>query len=67
MTKVQDSRFKAPHTLGEGLAQTLEFEFIHNASEGITFKIEENIRTLRERGKIERIGNTKSGHWKILD
>lgn len=30
-------------------------------------KIEENIRTLRERGKIVREGNTKSGYWKVLD
>lgn len=39
-TKVQKSGFKAPYTLGEGLARTLEFEFIHDASEGITFKSE---------------------------
>ena len=39
-TKVQESGFKAPYTLGEGLAQTLEFEFVHDASEGITFKSE---------------------------
>lgn len=39
-TKVQQSGFKAPYTLGEGLARTLEFEFIHDASEGITFKSE---------------------------
>lgn len=30
-------------------------------------KIEENIRTLRERNKIERIGNAKSGHWEVLE
>lgn len=30
-------------------------------------KIEENIRTLRERGKIVREGNAKSGYWKVLD
>ena len=30
-------------------------------------KIEENIRTLRERSKIVRIGNAKSGHWEVLD
>lgn len=35
--KVQSSGFKAPYTLGEGLARTLEFEFVHDASEGITF------------------------------
>lgn len=39
-TKVQQSGFKAPYTLGEGLAKTLEFEFIHDASNGITFKTE---------------------------
>lgn len=39
-TKVQESGFKAPYTLGEGLARTLEFEFVHDASEGITFKSE---------------------------
>lgn len=39
-TKVQKSGFKAPYTLGEGLARTLEFEFVHDASEGITFKSE---------------------------
>lgn len=36
-TKVQSTGFKAPYTLGEGLARTLEFEFIHDASNGITF------------------------------
>ncbi|UBD76874.1 winged helix-turn-helix transcriptional regulator [Parabacteroides goldsteinii] len=30
-------------------------------------KIEENIRTLRERSKIVRVGNAKSGHWEVLD
>lgn len=39
-TKVKSSGFIAPYTLGEGLAKTLEFEFIHNASNGITFKTE---------------------------
>ena len=39
-TKVEKTGFKAPHTLGEGLARTLEFEFIQNASNGITFKTE---------------------------
>ena len=39
-TKVKETGFKAPYTLAEGLARTLEFEFIHNASEGITFKTE---------------------------
>ena len=36
-SKVAASGFKAPYKLGEGLAKTLEFEFIHNASNGITF------------------------------
>lgn len=36
-TKVQNTDFRAPYTLAEGLARTLEFEFIHNASNGITF------------------------------
>lgn len=39
-TKIKESGFIAPFTLGEGLAKTLEFEFIHNASNGITFKTE---------------------------
>lgn len=39
-TKVKETGFKAPYTLGEGLARTLEFEFIHDASNGITFKTE---------------------------
>lgn len=36
-TKVQNTDSRAPYTLAEGLARTLEFEFIHNASNGITF------------------------------
>ena len=36
-TKVQNTDFRAPYTSAEGLARTLEFEFIHNASNGITF------------------------------
>lgn len=36
-TKVQNTDFRAPYTLAEGLARTLESEFIHNASNGITF------------------------------
>lgn len=39
-TKVKEAGFKAPYTLGEGLARTLEFEFIHDASNGVTFKTE---------------------------
>lgn len=38
--KVLSTGFKPPYTLAEGLAHTLEFEFIHNASNGITFKTE---------------------------
>ena len=36
-TKAHSSGFKAPYPLGEGLARTLEFEFVHDASDGITF------------------------------
>lgn len=36
-TKAHSSGFKAPYSLSDGLAKTLEFEFIHDASEGITF------------------------------
>jgi nucleoside-diphosphate-sugar epimerase len=36
-TKVGATDFKAPYTLSEGLARTLEFEFICDASEGVTF------------------------------
>lgn len=32
--------FKAPYTLGEGLARTLEFEFVHPREDSITFKSE---------------------------
>lgn len=39
-TKVQNSGFKAPYTLGEGLARTLEFEFVHPRQDDITFKTE---------------------------
>ena len=38
--KVQASGFKAPFTLGEGLARTLEFEFVHPRTDDITFKTE---------------------------
>lgn len=38
--KVQKSGFKAPYTLGEGLAQTLEFEFVHPRQDDIIFKSE---------------------------
>ena len=36
-TKVHSSGFKAPHSLGEGLAKTLEYEFVHDNSDEITF------------------------------
>ena len=39
-TKVQNSSFKVPYTLGEGLARTLEFEFVHPRQDNITFKSE---------------------------
>lgn len=38
--KVRASGFKAPFTLGEGLARTLEFEFVHPRTDDITFKTE---------------------------
>ena len=39
-SKVLASSFKAPYTLGEGLARTLEFEFVHPRTDDITFKSE---------------------------
>jgi nucleoside-diphosphate-sugar epimerase len=39
-TKVHSSGFKAPFTLDEGLARTLEFEFVHPRTDDITFKSE---------------------------
>lgn len=39
-SKVLASGFKAPYTLGEGLARTLEFEFVHPRTDDITFKSE---------------------------
>lgn len=39
-TKVHSCGFKAPYTLDEGLARTLEFEFIHPRTDNITFKSE---------------------------
>ena len=39
-TKVYSSGFKAPYTLDEGLARTLEFEFVHPREDDITFKTE---------------------------
>lgn len=38
--KVHGCGFKAPYTLGEGLARTLEFEFVHPKTDDITFKSE---------------------------
>lgn len=37
---VHSCGFKAPYTLGEGLANTLEFEFVHPKTDDITFKSE---------------------------
>ena len=39
-SKVSGVGFKAPYTLGEGLARTLEFEFVHPPKDDITFKSE---------------------------
>ena len=39
-TKVHSCGFKAPYTLDEGLARTLEFEFVHPRPDDITFKTE---------------------------
>ncbi|WP_289765585.1 NAD-dependent epimerase/dehydratase family protein [Bacteroides acidifaciens] len=39
-SKMLNSGFKAPYTLGEGLAKTLEFEFVHTRADDITFKSE---------------------------
>lgn len=36
-TKMQSTGFKAPYTLGEGLARTLKFEFVHSKKDDITF------------------------------
>lgn len=38
--KAHSCGFKAPYTLGEGLARTLEFEFLHPKTDDITFKSE---------------------------
>lgn len=38
--KAHSCEFKAPYTLGKGLARTLEFEFIHPKTDDITFKSE---------------------------
>ena len=39
-SKMLASGFKPPYTLGEGLARTLEFEFVHPRTDDITFKTE---------------------------
>lgn len=39
-SKALSTGFKAPYTLGEGLARTLEFEFIHQRTDDIIFKSE---------------------------
>ncbi len=39
-TKAHSSGFTAPYTLDEGLARTLEFEFVHPRTDDITFKSE---------------------------
>lgn len=39
-TKVCSLNFEAPYTLKEGLARTLEFEFVHPRTDNVTFKTE---------------------------
>lgn len=39
-TKVYSSKFIPPYSLGEGLAKTLEFEFVHPRTDDVTFKSE---------------------------
>lgn len=39
-SKLLQTDFKPPYTLGEGLARTLEFEFLHPRKDNITFKTE---------------------------
>lgn len=39
-TKALETGFKAPYTLGEGLARTLEFEFVHPKKDDVVFKSE---------------------------
>lgn len=39
-SKIQATGFKASYTLGEGLAKTLEFEFVHPRKDDIIFKSE---------------------------
>lgn len=39
-TKAHSSGFKAPYSLGDGLAHTLRFEFVNPPKDGVTFKSE---------------------------
>ena len=39
-SKVQSTGFRPPYTLKEGLARTLEFEFVHPRGDDVTFKSE---------------------------
>ncbi len=39
-TRVHSCGFRAPYTLADGLARTLEFEFVHPRTDDITFKTE---------------------------
>lgn len=39
-TKAHSSGFKAPYSLGDGLARTLRFEFVNPPKDGVTFKSE---------------------------
>lgn len=39
-SKVLNTDFKPPYSLEDGLARTLEFEFIHPRTDDITFKSE---------------------------
>ncbi len=39
-SKAMSSGYKPPYSLGEGLARTLEFEFVHPRTDDITFKSE---------------------------
>lgn len=39
-SKVLATGFQAPYTLGEGLARTLEFEFVHPREDDVIFKSE---------------------------
>lgn len=38
--RMEQSGFRAPYSLGEGLARTLEFEFVHPRHDDVTFKTE---------------------------